>query len=202
MIRRNTLTAMVLLMICLQQVTILVLATSTNRAPVQTSPPVSPRETPLVLDLPRNSPEQSPPLPPVRIHDAITIEVNEPAHVIVDSPNVWANAVDAESGSTDLEKTTYKVAATVVDVLPNGTLILEAQRLIRTDRDVVELRLSGRIPRDKIAENRSARTEDIAELRIERRLHKADDRSLSDWKERFLEAVLPFMTATKSHAGA
>ena len=67
------------------------------------------------------------------------------------------NRLQTIGQSTDLEGITYKIAATVVDVLPNGTLVLEARKSIRTNQDFFEYRLTGRVDKGKITPTRSAR---------------------------------------------
>jgi len=94
---------------------------------------------------------------------------------------------------TDLEGITYKIAATVVDVLPNGTIVLEARKSIRTNQDVFEYRMTGRIDKGKVKPDRSARTEDIAELKIERvQKGKVFDSTKTAWGTRLMDLLMPF----------
>ncbi len=103
------------------------------------------------------------------------------------------NRLQTIGQSTDLEGITYKIGATVVDILPNGTLVLEARKSIRTNQDFFEYRLTGRVDKAKISPTRSARTEDIAELRIERKQRgKVFDSTKVNWGARILDTVLPF----------
>ncbi|OYW24491.1 MAG: hypothetical protein B7Z55_02015 [Planctomycetales bacterium 12-60-4] len=172
------------------------------------------------------------PPPPelIKVHDILTIEVDEKAEVIVnsrfnrqrngsltaqlkeflrlrsDGPTIENTASTEPSieGSlqnrlqtigqlTDLEGITYKIAATVVDVLPNGTIVLEARKSIRTNQDFFEYRLTGRIDKAKIKPDRTARTEDIAELKIDRlQRGKVFDSTKTNWGTRILDIVFPF----------
>ncbi len=172
------------------------------------------------------------PPPPelIKVHDIITIEVDEKAEVIVnsrfnrqrngslnaqlkeflrlrsDGPEIENSASTQPSieGSlqnrlqtigqlTDLEGITYKIAATVVDVLPNGTIVLEARKSIRTNQDLFEYRLTGRIDKGKIKPDRTARTEDIAELDIQRlQRGKVFDSTKTGWGTRILDVIFPF----------
>src|SRR4029077_8168991 len=65
----------------------------------------------------------------------------------------------------------YKIAATVVDILPNGTLILEARKSILTNDALWEYSLTGRIRTQDVASNNSAQSENIADLVISKREH-------------------------------
>jgi flagellar L-ring protein precursor FlgH len=60
----------------------------------------------------------------------------------------------------------YRIAATVVDVLPNGTIILEARKTIRTNKDVWEYRLTGRLRTQDVLANNTVLSENIAEMEI------------------------------------
>jgi flagellar L-ring protein precursor FlgH len=60
----------------------------------------------------------------------------------------------------------YRIAATVVDVLPNGTIILEARKTIRTNKDIWEYRLTGRLRTQDVLANNTVLSENIAEMEI------------------------------------
>ncbi len=172
------------------------------------------------------------PPPPelIKVHDIITIEVDEKAEVIVNSrfnrqrngsftaqlkefvrirsdgptleptaatqPGIEGNLqnrLQTIGQLTDLEGITYKIAATVVDVLPNGTIVLEARKSIRTNQDFFEYRLTGRVDKGKIRPDRTARTEDIAELKIDRiQKGKVFDSTKVNWGTRILDIIFPF----------
>lgn len=63
----------------------------------------------------------------------------------------------------------YRIAATVVDVLPNGTVILEARKTIRTNNDVWQYSLTGRIRSEDVLANNTVLSENIADLDIIKR---------------------------------
>lgn len=118
----------------------------------------------------------------------LTASDNTPA---IDS--TLSNRLQTIGQLTDTEGITYKIAATVVDVLPNGTIVLEARKSIRTNQDLFEYRLTGRVDRGKIKPDRTARTEDIAELQIERiQRGKVFDSTKVNWGTRILDAIAPF----------
>lgn len=172
----------------------------------------------------------APPAPAIiKVHDILTIEVDEKAEVTVNSrfsrqrngayqlslkefvrlrdgptlensastePTIEGNLqnrLQTTGQLTDLEGITYKIAATVVDVLPNGTIVLEARKSIRTNQDLFEYRLTGRVDKGKIKPDRTARTEDIAELKIERlQKGKVFDSTKTAWGTRLMDLLMPF----------
>src|SRR5260370_14455388 len=65
----------------------------------------------------------------------------------------------------------YRIAATVVDILPNGTLILEACKTINTNDALWEYSLTGRIRTQDVAGNNTVHSENVADLAITKREH-------------------------------
>ncbi|HEX4072039.1 MAG TPA: flagellar basal body L-ring protein FlgH, partial [Planctomycetaceae bacterium] len=90
---------------------------------------------------------------------------------------------------TETETMTYRIAATIVDVLPNGVLVLEARKSITDNKDLWEYTLTGKIRPQDIAPDNSALSERIADLQISKvqhgKLHDATKRAwfihLYDW---------------------
>jgi flagellar L-ring protein precursor FlgH len=173
--------------------------------------------------------EPPPPPPQIKVHDILTIEVDEKAEVIVNSrfnrqrngtykvqlkdfiafgdngkllnsasttpgiEGLMQNRLQTIGQNTDSEGITYKIAATVVDVLPNGTILLEARKSIRTNQDYFEYRLTGKVDKGKIKPDRTARTEDIADLQIQRMQRgKIFDSTKVNWGTRILDLITPF----------
>ena len=196
----------------------------------QGGPFINPVGAPMVEEYSWIYLEQPPPPPQIKIHDIITIEVDEKAEVIVNSrfnrqrqgaylaelaefvrivdggtklvpaatsaPAIEAiltNRLQTIGQSTDLEGITYKIAATVVDIRPNGVLILEARKSIRTNQDFFEYRLTGEIASGMVSPTRAARTDSIANLRIERKQRgKVFDSTKINWGGRILDIISPF----------
>uniref|UniRef100_A0A7C2P0V1 Flagellar L-ring protein n=1 Tax=Schlesneria paludicola TaxID=360056 RepID=A0A7C2P0V1_9PLAN len=192
--------------------------------------PYAPLPPPTIRDYSWIYIDAPPPPSLIKVHDIITIEVDEKAEVIVNSrfnrqrngsyqlslkefirlrtdgptientastePSIEGNLqnrLQTIGQLTDLEGITYKIAATVVDVLPNGTIVLEARKSIRTNQDVFEYRMTGRIDKGKIKPDRTARTEDIAELKIDRiQKGKVFDSTKTNWGTRILDILMPF----------
>jgi flagellar L-ring protein FlgH len=64
---------------------------------------------------------------------------------------------------------TFKIAAYVVDILPNGNLVIEARREIRINDEVWQQSLTGVVRRQSIGPDRTVRSDAVAELRIDKR---------------------------------
>ncbi len=138
----------------------------------------------------------------VKVHDIITIMVDEKSSVTVDSRfnrnrtetlkaelkefmridaagNLAPAALNSPKIDTQLqgrlqstgqladrEGIQYRIAAIVVDIRPNGNLILEARKSIRTNHDVWEYRLTGEIRSKDVNRDNTALSENIANLDI------------------------------------
>ena len=172
---------------------------------------------------------QTPPPDEIKVHDIITIEVDEKAEVIVNSrfnrqrngaytaalkqfirfgeggdlenaatnsPSIEGtlqNRLQALGTATDTEGITYKIGATVVDVMPNGTLVLEARKTIRSNQDFFEYRLTGTVAASSVGVNRTVRTEKFANLDIVRSQRgKIFDSTKANWGTRILDIITPF----------
>lgn len=87
----------------------------------------------------------------------------------------------------------YRIAATVVDILPNGTLILEAHKSIRTNTEVWDYSLTGRIRSQDVAGNNEVRSENIADLMISKSEQgKIYDSTKRGFVQRFYDFFLPY----------
>lgn len=103
------------------------------------------------------------------------------------------NRLQALGTATDSEGITYKIGATVVDILPNGTLVLEARKTIRSNQDFFEYRLTGTVAASAVTSNRTVRTERFANLNIVRsQKGKIFDSTKVNWGTRILDIVSPF----------
>jgi len=113
-----------------------------------------------------------------------------------DSPTIdtkLTGRIQSTGNKTEKEGVTYRIAATIVDVLPNGNLVLEARKRIRSDRDITEYTLSGVVRHTDIETNNTALSEDIANLRIDlRRNGKIYDSTSRSWGTRLFDLFFPF----------
>lgn len=74
----------------------------------------------------------------------------------------------AESDLEAREALTFPIAAQVVDIRPNGNLVIEGRRRIRINEEVWMTYLTGSVPRQFIGPDRTVRDTSIADLRIEK----------------------------------
>ena len=94
---------------------------------------------------------------------------------------------------TDQEGIRYRIAATVVDVLPNGNVVLEARKSIATNQDVWEYSLTGVLRSEDILRNNTALSENIANLRIRKRQRgKVYSSTKRSWGVALYDFLSPF----------
>lgn len=98
------------------------------------------------------------------------------------------------SGNTvDREGIRYRIAATVVDVLPNGHLVLEARKSIRANFDVWEYTLTGIIRSEDVNRDNTALSENIANLHIVKRQRgRVFDATKRPWGIFLWDMLMPF----------
>lgn len=72
----------------------------------------------------------------------------------------------AESDIETLDSLTFRVAAKIVDIRPNGNLVIEAHQNIRINEEVWEISLTGVVRREAIQADRTVSSDAIAELKI------------------------------------
>ena len=63
----------------------------------------------------------------------------------------------------------FKIACTVVDIRPNGVLVIEGRRSIRNNEEVWDLSLTGSVRPEDVLTNNTVLSENIADLRIYKR---------------------------------
>jgi flagellar L-ring protein FlgH len=74
------------------------------------------------------------------------------------------------------ESTNYRIAATVVEILPNGVLVLDAHKSGVSNTDLWEYSLTGKVDPKKVSPDGSVLSVNIADLCIAKRQHH-----LYDW---------------------
>ncbi len=171
-----------------------------------------------------------PPVPPeIKLHDIVTIIVDEKSEVIMNSKfnrqrratlvaelkefvrlgqtgnleqaALNAPTIDAQlqgqlnsTGQlTDQEGIKYRIAATVVDVLPNGVLQLEAKKKIQTQDDISEYTLTGELRASDVGPDNTASSENIASLNIVKNQGgRVYDSTKRNWGYRLYDLLSPF----------
>ena len=88
---------------------------------------------------------------------------------------------------------TFRIAAAVVDIRPNGNLVIEARREIRINEEVWMQSLTGVVRRQSIGPDRTVRSDEVAELRIEKREKGfVNDAYTRGWLTRWYDKWKPF----------
>jgi flagellar L-ring protein precursor FlgH len=87
----------------------------------------------------------------------------------------------------------FRIAANVVDIRPNGNLILEARRTIQNNEETWEQFLTGTVrPLDVLPDN-TVLSQNVADLRIQKReCGHVRDGYRRGWFLKFVDAIKPF----------
>jgi flagellar L-ring protein precursor FlgH len=103
------------------------------------------------------------------------------------------NNFRAQSSVESRESLTFNIAATIVDIRPNGNLVLEARKAIRVNDNLWETALSGNCRAEDIAPDNVVLSKDLIDLEIrkEDRGHMRDAYSRG-WLQRFVDRFGPF----------
>lgn len=103
------------------------------------------------------------------------------------------NNFRAESTVESREAMTFSIAAKIVDIRPNGSLLLEARKAIRVNDNLWETALSGSCRIEDIAPDNVVLSRDLIDLEI----RKNDRGHLRDgykrgWFQRWFDRIQPF----------
>lgn len=86
-----------------------------------------------------------------------------------------------------------RIAATVVDIRPNGNLVIEAHREIGNNEESWHYALAGIVRREDVLPNNTVLSEDVAELRIDKyETGQIRDGYKRSWAMRLLDKYGPF----------
>jgi len=98
------------------------------------------------------------------------------------------------SGSTERKSTlTARVAARVIQVLPNGDLVIEAQKMVKINKEEERLTLSGIVRRSDLTAGNAIPTTAIGELQVAlngKGVASADN--APGWLYRLFDKITPF----------
>ncbi len=116
-------------------------------------------------------------------------------------PGGNSDLIDATSGSGSTgsgsikrtESVTLRVAATVVQQLPNGNLVVAGRQQVRVNHELRELQVSGVIRSQDIASDNTVRHDRLAEARIAYGGRgTVSDVQTPRYGQQFLDVILPF----------
>ncbi len=103
------------------------------------------------------------------------------------------NKMRSESQLETRDSMKFRIACTVVDVRPNGNLVIEGRRVIRNNEDVWEYYVAGEIRAKDVLPNNTILSENVADLRIHKReLGHVRDGYRRGWMMQWLDQIQPF----------
>jgi flagellar L-ring protein precursor FlgH len=112
------------------------------------------------------------------------------------SPSVNGQLIGQYRTESDMElrdAMTLRIAAVVVDIRPNGNLVIEARQEIRNNEEVWMQSLTGVVRRQSIGPDRTVRSDEVAELRLEKRERGfINDSYTRGWLVRWYDTWKPF----------
>jgi len=99
----------------------------------------------------------------------------------------------AESDIELRDSLTFRMAAKIVDIRPNGNLVIEGHQEIRNNEERWRISLTGVVRREAIQADRTVTSDAIAELRIDKEeLGQVHDGYARGWLGRFYDRFHPF----------
>lgn len=128
-----------------------------------------------------------------------SVEFSAPTLFGIPAATMAKAALNAESGNTFEDKGTSSssntftgtIAVTVVDVLPNGNLVVSGEKQVALDKGVEYVRFSGVVNPDNISGNVVSSTL-VADARVEYRTNSRIDKAeMMSQLTRFFLSILP-----------
>ncbi len=99
----------------------------------------------------------------------------------------------AEADATSRDSLTFRIAAKIVDIRPNGNLVIEAHQVIRNNEERWRISLTGVVRREAIQADRTVSSDSIAELQIDKdELGQVRDGYARGWLGRWYDHYKPF----------
>ncbi|MFZ5830403.1 MAG: flagellar basal body L-ring protein FlgH [Planctomycetota bacterium] len=103
------------------------------------------------------------------------------------------NKLRAEAQLETRDSMKFRMACEVVDIRPNGVLVIEGRRTIQNNEEVWEYALTGDIRPEDILPNNTVQSENVANLRLNKReLGHVRDGYRRGWMLLWLDHVQPF----------
>ena len=117
----------------------------------------------------------------------------EPAPQSNGDPTISGNLNSQYRTESDIElrdSLRFRVAAKIVDIRPNGNLVLEAHQTITNNEEVWDISLTGIVRRESIQADRTVESSAIAELRIVKNEQgQVRDGYARGWAKRFMDKI-------------
>lgn len=103
-----------------------------------------------------------------------------------------SNTFSGKGGTESTNNFTGTITATVIEVLPNGHLVIAGEKQIGLNHNVEVMRFSGRVDPRAIQAGNVVASSQISDARIEYRGHgQQADAQVIGWLARFFLSVLP-----------
>jgi flagellar L-ring protein FlgH len=115
--------------------------------------------------------------PAFRLPDLLEMQL-KPSSAKDNPVKVTLKGQDNYKGDAELKQKdtfTSRLSARIIDVKPNGTLVLEARRYIQTDDEVMDIVLTGTCRKEDITVDNTVLSTQLADLRL-KKLHKGEMR--------------------------
>jgi flagellar L-ring protein FlgH len=111
-------------------------------------------------------------------------------------PTIAGSLNSQYRAQTELEledSLTFRIAAKIVDIYPNGNLVIEAHRTVRNNNEVWQQSLTGVVARQFINADRTVRSDAITDLYIDKReAGQVRDSYSPGWLARWYGRFKPF----------
>lgn len=105
----------------------------------------------------------------------------------------WDNKLKSKADFESRDAMKFNIAARVVDIRPNGNLVIEGRRSIHNNKDTWEFSLTGTIRPEDVLPNNTVESENIAEMRIiKRESGHVRDGYRRGWLLEWLDRYQPF----------
>jgi flagellar L-ring protein precursor FlgH len=120
----------------------------------------------------------------------------KPATQADGDPTITASLNSQFRAEADVElrdSLTFRMAVKIVDIRPNGNLVIEGHQEIRNNEERWRISLTGVVRREAIQADRTVSSDSIAELRIDKEeLGQVRDGYARGWLGRWYDRYKPF----------
>ena len=103
------------------------------------------------------------------------------------------NKLRSEAGLQTRDSMKFRISCRVVDIRPNGNLVIEGRRTVRNNSEIWEQSLTGEVRPKDVLPNNTVLSENVAELRIDKReAGHVRDGYRRGWLLKWLDKWQPF----------
>ena len=103
------------------------------------------------------------------------------------------NKLRAEGNLETTDSLKFRIACSVVDIRPNGNIVLEGHSTVKNNEEVWDYALTGEIRPDSILPNNTVLSENVADMKIvKRETGHVRDSYRRGWALEWLDKWQPF----------